>query len=133
MLMMTAGNRAPPRVYAEGQVWEYKTRPQDTGSLMMIQRIGSVRVRDGSTNIYHISVVGLKFAARNAPTEIGHLPVSRETLDASVTFLSSQRPIFPDAGPGIAEWRNANGGVFTIPLNQIVETVEGMLARQSQS
>lgn len=106
--------------YAEGQVWEYKTRPQDQGSLLKIQR---VETDPAGGPIYHISVIGLRI--EGMPGEnIPHLPVSRETLDASVTRLSPLKPDFPSPDEGIQMWRDARGGVFTITIAEIVGIIQ---------
>ncbi|MEO5938592.1 MAG: hypothetical protein ABIQ43_06230 [Sphingomonas sp.] len=113
--------------YAEGQIWEYKTRLQDTRSLLKIQRI-----EDGGTRgkIYHISIVGIVIGG-NA-TVLTHSPVSRAALDASVTRLSDAKLDWPDPTEGIAEWRAAKGGVFTIPVAEIADITEkGMMQQRS--
>ena len=122
----TAGQTDTQARYQEGQVWEYRTRPQDTGSLVRIQRIEANPAFAKYGPIYHISIVGVHFKNAAISGELPHLPVSRETLDASVTKLSSSAVTFPDAEPGIAEWRAAKGGVFTIPLANIIGSVEQM-------
>jgi hypothetical protein len=111
--------RAPD--YAEGQVWAYRTRPQDQGSVLRIQKIETL---GQGTSVYHISVIGVHFKGTSLSGELEHLPVSRQTLDDSVTQLSPSPAAFPDAAPGIAQWRAAKGGVFTIPLARIVDVVE---------
>lgn len=115
-----------PAVYQQGQVWEYRTRPEDTGSLLRIQRIEANPALAQYGPIYHISVIGARFKDRRLSGNLAHLPVSRQTLDASVIRLSSASPTFPDAGPGIDKWRSAQGGVFTIPLAEIIGSVEQM-------
>lgn len=114
-----AGAEAPPD-YAEGQVWEYRTRPGEEESRFRIQRIeGAAR-----GPVYHITISGVRLGAGIAPL-IAHAPVSRETLDASVTRLADRQDLaFPSADPGIAEWRAARGGVYTIPVAEIIETAE---------
>jgi hypothetical protein len=120
---------APRVAYAEGQVWQYRTRPQDAGSLVKIQKIETPSSGKLPGPIYHVTVVGVNFSGpRLFAGLLGHLPVSRETLDASVTQLAADqaRP-FPKADSGIEEWRRANGGVFTIPLAEIVTIAEGAI------
>ena len=109
---------ASPTRYAEGQVWAYKTRPQDSGSLVKIQKIEGAQVG----TIYHVSLIGIRLSPDRA-TELQHAPVSRQTLDASVTKQVVDPGTFPDAANGIAEWRTANGGVFTISLAEIADAV----------
>ncbi|MBN8815871.1 MAG: hypothetical protein J0J06_10530 [Sphingomonas sp.] len=118
---------AEPDRYAEGQVWEYRTRPQDAGSLIKIQRI-----EDGGKigRIYHVSIIGLSFAgASPGKSLLVHCPVSRQTLDASVTKRSDVQRDWPDMTAGIAEWRAANGGVFTIGIAEIVTILETTMSR----
>lgn len=119
---------APQSRYQEGQIWEYQARPTDVGSLLRIQKIEHLDIAGRDQTVYHLSVIGLHLPnAPNAGGVLQHIPVSQVTLDASVTRLASNRPDFPDANPGIAEWRQARGGVFTIPVAEIVAMVETTL------
>lgn len=119
------------RSYAEGQVWEYRTRSQDAGSLMRIQRIEARPGGAASDPIYHISIVGVRFPANGIAGMLQHLPAPRATLDASVTRLSDSAVPFPDPSPGIAQWREARGGVFDIPLAEIVGYVERIVTEDA--
>jgi hypothetical protein len=102
--------------YAEGQVWEYRTRRGEERSLVKIQRIET----DPETNepIFHVSLVGLNWPRADT---LAHAPVSGATLDKSVTRLSVDHGQFPVAEEGIAEWRRARGGVYSVSLGEIVE------------
>jgi hypothetical protein len=117
-----------PARYQEGQVWEYRTRPGDEGSLLKIQRIETPP--DGRGPIYHISVIGVRLGARTG-SQMQHLPVSELTLNASVTRLSAGNADFPSADEGIAMWRGAQGGVFDIPLAEIVGIVDRQMSGAS--
>lgn len=113
--------------YAEGQVWEYHTRPQDAGSLLKIQKITMV----GEYYVYHVSVIGIHLARPNVAGVLPHAPVSKETLDLSVTKQSSRVASFPpmsEVDEGISEWQRAQGGVFTIPVSQIVDTLDQQIS-----
>lgn len=123
VLVLSAASPAKPD-YAAGQVWEYHTRDGDEGSLVKIQKIEQLGAAEKAYTVYHVSVIGVHFRGVAFDGTLAHLPVSRETLDASVTRLSASTAAFPDATPGIAEWRAAKGGVFTIPLAKIVTFVE---------
>lgn len=102
--------------YAEGQVWEYRTRRGEEGSLVKIQRIESDPETDEP--IYHVSLIGLKWAFDNT---LGHAPVSQQTLDMSVTSPAVDHGQFPDVDEGIAIWREERGGVYIVSLAEIVE------------
>jgi hypothetical protein len=114
---------AARHAYAEGQVWEYRTRPGEEESRLKIQKIETPPEAAPPEPVYHISIIGLHLA----PHIVGflpHAPVSRRTLDASVTRLSGKPYEFPPVEPGIDEWRRAKGGVFTISVAEIVELLD---------
>ena len=121
----TIGAEAKPIAFKPGHVWEYKTRPQDAGSLVKIQKISRDRVLG---TIYHVSLVGLK--TRNAQFDgvLMHAPVTYGVLERSATRRFVGAATFPSADEGIAEWRKAEGGVFTISLAQIAELIDGQTA-----
>jgi hypothetical protein len=115
--------------YAEGQVWEYKTRPQDAGSLLKIQRVTELN----NQQVYHLSVIGVHFRTPGILAVLPHMPVSKATLDASVTKRSSSTAAFPTTAvdDGIEEWQRARGGVFTIPLSEIVDIADDQTSKIS--
>lgn len=123
-LMSGAAAQAAPNIYAEGQVWEYRTRPSDPGSLLKIQKIDTDPRRPVNRVIYHISIIGIRLNDPAVRREISHVPVTREALDDSVIRTIPSRPTFPDVSDGIAEWRRVKGGVFTLPIAQIIDVVE---------
>ena len=128
--ILLSAEAKPPR-YAAGQIWTYHTRPQDAGSLLKIQRIEPY----GSTQVYHISVVGVHFANQQLSGELPHLPVSEATLDNSVIALAPAAKQFPDldVDAGIAQWRAAKGGIFTITIAEAVSLVEQAIAGQQRN
>ena len=126
---MAATVASHPPAYQAGQVWEYRTRPADAGSLLKIQKIETDPEAAKYGPIYHISIVGLHLFGQPAASAIAHLPVSRSVLDESVTRLVTSDAEFPDVEEGIANWREAKGGVFTIPVDEIVMTVDDIAAQ----
>jgi hypothetical protein len=118
---------AEERDYAVGQVWAYDTAPEDKGSLIQIREIEQIGPADAPMTVYHISMSGVA-VSQDKPVGIGHLPVSRATLDASVTRLVADAPPFDDYTKGKAEWQAAEGGVFTISLKEIAEIVRSQVA-----
>jgi len=109
--------------YAVGQVWEYETSPEDHGSLIRIQAIETIGPNSKPIEVFHISMINIHLADGTLIPEVQHLPVSRETLDSSVTKLSDSRASFPDFRDGLARWRDAHGGVFTITLAEIGDVI----------
>ena len=116
--------------YVTGQVWAYRTRSGEEGSLLKIQAIeyDAAAIRGGP--IYHVSVIGVHFADPQIAPILPHVPVSRATLDASVTRLVASATDFPDATEGIAEWRRERGGVYTIPLADIIAAIDAQTGRK---
>ena len=113
--------------FSAGQIWAYKTRPQDSGSLIRIYRTEILKYGDKKLTVHHISMIGLSLKSNSRDGEIGHLPVSPETLKKSVTKLVRTGRKFPDAKAvegGIALWRKEQGGVFTISLAEIADILE---------
>ena len=126
LLALPAGAAEPAAAeYAVGQVWSYQIRPADQGSLLRIAAIEESPV--GA--IYHVSLVGIKLTCRDDATEVAHLPVSAQTLRQSLTAPSSSATEFPAAEEGIAEWRMAEGGVFTISVAEIANVLEQSICR----
>jgi hypothetical protein len=123
--------QAPPSPYAEGQVWHYKTRVGDEDSLLKIQKIEAAPGAN-TDRIYHISVVGFHFKNSTIAPMLPHAPVSRATLDASVTTLAQTDRSFPPADPGIAEWRAAHGGYFTITVAEIIDVLDQQMSNVPQ-
>ena len=124
--LLVSGSLLAADRYAVGQIWEYKARPEDTGSLL---RIGKIENDPEFGVIYHISVVGLRITNPKAPggytTEVAHYPVNKGALDASVTRLSKAKTTFPDIERGYPYWRSARdqgqAGVYEMPIAEIVK------------
>jgi hypothetical protein len=110
----------PVRQYRAGQVWEYRTRPVDAGSLVKIQKVERDPAFAKYGPIYHITVIGVHVFGQAVATPIEHMPVSRATLDASLTREVTSDAAFPDVEAGIAQWRHERGGVFTSPLDEAI-------------
>ncbi len=114
--------------YAAGQVWEYRTRPGDEGSVLKIRKIETYPGLGASERVYHISIIGVALGPAASAGVIQHVPVSKRTLDESVVRQVRRDADFGDVDQGIAEWRQAEGGVFTIPVAEIVRVMAETLA-----
>lgn len=121
---------SPAKAYAEGQVWEYRTRAEDKGSLLKIQKIEVLPEFAKIGPVYHVSIIGLHFAGLPLNGSLQHAPFSKAALDASVTKLTSTKTGFPEIGEGIAEWERAKGGVFTVSVAGAVSFAEQTLRKQ---
>jgi len=119
--------------YKIGQVWNYHTREGEKESRIYIVR---AEPNEKLGTIYHIFVDGLKI--QNPHTDSGtqdnlpHSPVSEKTLDESVTTLAiAHTDDLPDISEGYSTWKEAfdkgEGGIFTIPVNQIIQYIEDIV------
>ena len=133
LFLLSSNANASELTYSVGQVWEYKNRPQDSGSLLKIQKIEKIGAGDDEMEVFHISVIGITYADPRGGTESPHLPVSRETLDQSVSKLSGSNAKFPDPSEGIEIWRDAQGGFFSIPVAEIIQIGEDTVAGYFES
>jgi hypothetical protein len=107
--------------YAKDQIWTYKNRSQDKGSLI---KISSIERDPVIGEIYHISMIGVRYGPKNEAQSIGHLPVAKQVLDNSLLKQIRTKQKFPDSNEGIAQWREAKGGVFTISLAEIANVLD---------
>nr|WP_298925629.1 hypothetical protein [uncultured Erythrobacter sp.] len=98
--------------------------------MIKIQEVDQIGPEDDPMIVYHISMIGIQIPNVSDPIEISHLPVSRETLDASVTVQMSPDVEFPDYHEGKQTWAEANGGVFTITLAEIASLLRDQVAPQ---
>ncbi|MEO1297392.1 MAG: hypothetical protein AAFW75_16735, partial [Cyanobacteria bacterium J06636_16] len=78
--------------------------------------------------IYHIYIDGLKLKNRRVEGDLQnflpHVPVDEKTLNASVTDLLETKMDLPDISEGYEAWREAEGGVFNIPMKKIIQVIE---------
>lgn len=74
----------------------------------------------------HVSLDGLVMCSPHGQParSVGHLPIRQDALAASLVALDGEATSPAGFQEGIDTWRNANGGVFTMPLSEIVETIE---------
>ena len=119
------------RKYEVGQVWTYKTRDGERDSRLYIVKIEKM---GPSKEIFHLSVDNLKVKNKRAPSgfqsKLPHIPVSAKTLDSSVVKLEKLDPNhMPDISAGYNQWKGANGGVFEIPIIEIIGFIETTVNR----
>jgi hypothetical protein len=110
--------------YIPGQVWDYRMRDGEESSTITILRVESLP-KIGV--IVHVRVDGIRLkncSGGPSPTTIGHAPFTKDALDRSVTKLIEQRHALPDYEQGYNSWREACGGVYTIPLADMLNADE---------
>jgi len=120
--------------YQEGQVWQYKTRTGEESSRLYVVKVETLSNGERAFHI-HLDKLSIQtgYLPGNVQTALPHVPVSAATLDQSVVRLQGLTDNPPDISEGYAVWREAydagEGGIFTIPVAEIVEYIES-IARQ---
>ena len=111
--------------FEPGAVWSYETRPGEESSTFTVRCIEADA--DGG-RIIHVELEGVSIATAGQPAEsIGHLPISEDTLTSDLgerVGLDEGRPSESFVN-GYTDWRDAAGGVWTIPLSEILDAIEG--------
>jgi hypothetical protein len=114
--------------YHAGERWSYKTRPGEESSTFVI---GGVEPAAKEGAVVHISVEGLKLSGPDGKTldHIGHMPMSQDAVDQSVTHLVGQNALpTADYSAGYDYWKAAgSGGVFAMTVQQAVGYYEKVI------
>ena len=126
-LLMAAGIAAAEN-YEVGQVWRYKTRPQEPDSTLMILRI------DNSSNLGPVIFIGLKELRVQHPSgkvfpSMSPLPFKKEALDQSVTQLVGKADKLMPSDFGYSKWKESQRAgktppTYTQPVAEIVNRLE---------
>ncbi len=65
--------------------------------------------------------------------DVAHLPIDAKVLAASCPAVEAESlPLSPDFEGGFAQWQQANGGVFTISVEQIYGLAETQMTKARQ-
>ena len=123
------GNDFQDNKFKAGQIWNYQNRTGEENSKITILKVEKYY---GKEIVIHIYVNGLKIKNELKPNgvsdDIGHLPMSKESLNKSVTKLISENNNLPDFKEGYENWKeafeNKKGGIFTITVSEAVKFVE---------
>ena len=112
-----------------GQVWKYKTRPNEENSRLTIAKVEN-EPKNG--NIIHITVTNLKIKNPHASSGytdlIGRMPLAESAVAESATELSNEMPDLSSYKEGYQDWReafdNGRGGIWTLPVSECVAAME---------
>ncbi len=121
--------------FSEGQVWVYKTRPDEEKSTLLVNKVES---DPKLGKIFHISLNNVKVKnprfAGGVTTELPHFPVSQTTLEKSIIRLLRKEKPNVEYLEGYKEWKAAfdkgDAGIFTISIAEIVDVVETTVNKQ---
>lgn len=112
-----------------GQVWRYKTRDSETESRVTIGKIETI---EKLGTIVHVKITGLKMQSPSAPDgiskSISHSPMVEQQLVESLVAVTNESADLSGFDEGYKLWLEAyqtgKGGVFTIEVKEIVNTIE---------
>lgn len=122
-----------PTLYAVGQTWRCTGRTADETPKLLIQQIDTHPL---GGLIYHVSVEGLRIRQPALPggllDTLPHVPVTRHTLDTSVTSLEGTSGADARFREGHAQWKQAfdaqQAGAFGVSVAEIATIIERGIA-----
>jgi hypothetical protein len=121
----SVGGHEPEGGLAAGQTWRYRTRPEETGSMLRI-----LMIEDQPTvgRVVHVSLTGLHIRRKGDPPGRWDSPpdlkFSEAAIKDSITELVGAAPAVPDPAETAAGAETARGQVFLVPVNQAVDLIE---------
>ncbi len=114
--------------YEVGQVWSYKTRPQEPNSTLMILRI------DNTSKLGPVVFVGVKDVRVMHPSgkllsSMSPLPFTKDALDQSVIKLVGKTDKVMSSNFGYQKWKEAQLAgkkppTYVKPVAEIVNALE---------
>ena len=121
---------SPNSRFKPGQVWRYHTRDVEPNSTLTVCRVETV----GDQTVVHISLADVRVRVAGAPDGIspviGHMPVAEAALESSVTQLVAEDAALPGFEEGYAQWKEAKGGFWTLPVAECVAAMESAINQQ---
>jgi hypothetical protein len=102
-----------------GQVWTIQNAPSEATRVW----IGRIEAFGNADTAVHITLYDLPRIG-GFGGEVSHLPFDEATLRRSLdTLIASDQPNRPNFEMGYDNWKDAEGGVFTITVSEVYETV----------
>ncbi len=127
-LVLGAAGGAFAETYEVGQVWSYKTRPQEKSSTLMVLRI------DNTSKLGQVVFVGLKDVRLLHPSgkvvsSMAPLPFTKDALDQSVIKVVGKTDKLMNSSFGYQKWKEAQFAgkkppTYVKPVAEIVNGLE---------
>lgn len=110
--------------FEPGQVWRYKTRPGEEGSLLHIGAVDDIK----GARVYGVKLTGLKFQSAGGKVSpvFYHLPLTEKALRASVTERVEAPVDLDGFVSGYKEWRRASEQGFDEPVAAVLNDAESL-------
>jgi hypothetical protein len=116
--------------YKVGQVWTYKTRPNEGKSTFIVLKVES---HPKLGNIVHIALRDLRLRKTNGDVieTAGHLPFAEDAVNKSAVKLLREQADLPDYDEGYGMWREAfdagKAGIYRLTVAEAVGVMEAIL------
>jgi hypothetical protein len=113
--MLTSASAVDPPAFQPGQMWSVKD-----SSIKIV--IGHIEPYAGGRTAISVSVFDVPCppAMGCTTTVVAHAPFDSEALAKSVDrLIASKAQTAPGFESGYQDWKQAQGGVFTIPVSQL--------------
>jgi hypothetical protein len=127
-LGVVSATPADDRALQEGQCWSFASRAGEEASFLVVRKLE----HRGDGDIAHISIFGLNIANPGAPKgytdQIAHLPITVDSLRASLREKLTRTPSQCDWQEGYKMWKEASAPPFTEPLRDCIRFVEETIA-----
>lgn len=127
-LVLGAAGAAFAENYEVGQVWTYKTRPQEKSSTLMVLRV------DNTSKLGQVIFVGVKDVRILHPSgkvlsSMSPLPFTKDALDQSVIKLVGKTDKLMNSSFGYQKWKEAQFAgkkppTYVKPVAEIVNALE---------
>jgi hypothetical protein len=119
--IVTVGAQSQPDL-AEGQEWSIKSASPTTAKIV-IDRIEPWK----NQTVVHISIIDIPASSSepgtNPVTRIAHIPFEKTALATSVDkLLATGISSPPNFEIGYKQWKENNGGIYTISVMQVLGT-----------
>jgi hypothetical protein len=118
-----------PTPFHAGQVWCYQTRPTEQASTALVLSVDTTA--DGEP-VIHVQVRGVALQAGPGVqpiSVIGHMPVSKNSFEQSVTSLLPASEAVPDHSEALSIWLQGGGGIWAVPLASAIGHLESTLMK----
>lgn len=114
----------PAPNFAVGQQWSIRSSPQSTAKIV-IGRIEPWRDKI----VVHVAIVDIPLLpsadAATKLTEIAHVPFEQSALAGSVgDLIAIAVTPPPDFEAGYRQWKEQQGGVFTVSVSQVIAVAQ---------
>ena len=110
-----------------GQLWKYDCRNSDKNSTVIILKVDNKT----SKTIYHVFVNNVLI--NNELTDILHIPLSREAIGNSLLELIENKVEIPEFIDSYYQWLSNDGGVWDIPLKEVINLTEKTINENKSS